>query len=132
MEFSAKFKRYFAIATLALAFAHFVMETAYTVIVGQHFLGYLPDCIADVLLVAGAWLPIKNEHSTGELCGAWGLTFCLHDRTWAWRFEDFMTGTLNDVQTGIMYVLASTMIISLICFPITMIMNIRPTRRDMN
>ena len=132
MEFSAKFKRYFAIMTLALAFVHFVLETAYTVIVGQHFLGYLPDCIADVLLVTGAYLLIKNKHSTGVLCGAWGFTFCLHYRTWAWRFEDFMAGTLNEVQTGIMYLLASTMIISLTCFSITMMMNIRPSGRDMN
>ena len=132
MEFSGKFRRYFAFVTLVLAIVHFVLETAYTVIVGQDFLGYLPDCIADVLLVAGAWLLIKNEHSTGVLCGAWGFTFCLHYRTWAWRFEDFMTGTLNDVQTGIMYVLASTMIFSLVCFSISTMMNIRPSGRDMN
>ena len=59
MEFSAKFKRYFAIVTLALALVHCVLETAYTVIVGQNFLGYLSDCIADILLVAGACLFIK-------------------------------------------------------------------------
>ena len=90
------------------------------------------DCFADVLLVAGACLLIKNKHSTGVLCGAWGFTFCLHYRTWAWRFEDFMAGTLNEVQTRIMYVLASTMIFSLVCFSITMMMNVRPIRRDMN
>ena len=132
MEFSTKFKNHFAIATFALALVHFVLETAYTIIVGQHFLGYLPDCIADVLLVAGAYLLLKNEKSTGVLCGAWGFTFCLHYRTWAWRFEDFMTGTLNGVQTGIMYVLASTMIISLVCFSITVMMNMPQTRRDMD
>ena len=118
--------------TLALAFVQFALETAYTIIVGQLFWGYLPDCIADVLLVAGAYLLIKNKSSTGALCGAWGFTFCLHYRTWAWRFEDFLTGTLNDVQTGVMHALAFTMIISLIFLSITMIMNIRPTRRDMN
>ena len=48
MELSPKFKRYFTIAALALAFVHLVLETAYTVIVGQHFLGYLADCTADV------------------------------------------------------------------------------------
>ena len=132
MEFSAKFKRYFAIVTLALAFVHCVLETAYTVIVGQDFLGYLSDCIADILLVAGACVFIKNNRSTGVLCGAWGLIFCLYYRTWAWRFEDFMVGTLNEVQTGIMYLLAPTMIISLTCFSITMMMNIRPSGRDMN
>ena len=51
MEFSGKFKRYFAFVTLVLAIVHFVLETAYTVIVGQDFLGYLPACISDVLLV---------------------------------------------------------------------------------
>ena len=132
MEFSPKFKRYFAIVTFALALVHFVLETAYTIVVGQHFLGYLPDCIADILLVAGAYLLIKNEKNTGILCGAWGFTFCLHYRTWAWRFEDFMAGTLNEVQTGIMYVLASTMIISLVCFSITVMMNMPQTRRDMD
>ncbi|MFL2945338.1 MAG: hypothetical protein ACJZ66_00075 [Parvibaculales bacterium] len=132
MEFSAKFKRYFAIVTLVLAFVHFVLEAAYTVIVGQHFLGYLPDCVGVILLVAGACLLIKNKHSTGVLCGAWGFTFCLHYRTWAWRFEDFTAGTLNEAQTGIMYLLASTMIISLTCFSITMMMNIRPSGRYMN
>ena len=132
MEFSAKFKKYFAIMTLALAFVHFVLETAYTVIVGQHFLGYLPDCIADIILVAGACLLIKNKHSIGVLCGAWGFTFCLHYRTWGWRFEDFMVGTLIEVQIGILFLTASTMIISLTCFFITMIMNIRPSGREMN
>ena len=132
MEFSPKFKNHFAIATFALALVHFVLETAYTIIVGQHFLGYLPDFIADVLLVAGAYLLLINEKSTGVLCGAWGFTFCLHYRTWAWRFEDFMAGTLNEVQTGLMYVLASTMIISLVCFSITVMMNMPQTRRDMD
>jgi hypothetical protein len=129
MGFSAKFKSYFAIATFALALVHFILETAYTIFVGQNFLGYLPDCIADVLLVAGAYLLIKNEHSTGVICGAWGFSFCLHYRTWSWRFENFMGGTLNDVQTGVMYLLASTMIISLICFSITLWMNLPQTRR---
>ena len=81
MEFSPKFKNHFAIATFALALVHFVLETAYTIIVGQHFLGYLPDIIADVLLVAGAYLLLINEKSIGVLCGAWGFTFCLHYRS---------------------------------------------------
>ena len=132
MEFSPKFKNHFAIATFALALVHFVLETAYTIIVGQNFLGYLPDIIADVLLVAGAYLLLINEKSIGVLCGAWGFTFCLHYRSWAWRFEDFMAGTLNEAQTGIMYVLASTMIISLVCFSITVMMNMPQTRRDMD
>ena len=130
MEFSPKFKNHFAVATLALALVHFFFETAYTIIVGQHFLGYLPNCIADALLVAGGYLLLKNKKSSGVLCGAWGFTFCLHYRTCVWRFEDFMAGTLNEVQTGIMYVLASTMSISVVCFSITVMMKMPQTRRD--
>ena len=51
--FSERFKRNFAFVTCGLL--HFVLETAYTIFVGQSFLGYLPDCIADVLLLAGTY-----------------------------------------------------------------------------
>ena len=47
------------------------------------------------------------------------LPFVCITRTWAWRFDEHMAGALNEVQTGIMYVLASTMIISLLCFAIS-------------
>ena len=123
MVSSERFKRNFAFLSCALAALHFVLETAYTIFVGQSFLGYLPDCIADVLLLAGAYMLLRNPQATGIICGAWGFTFCLHYRTWAWRFEDHMVGALNDVQTGVMYVLASTMIISLLCFAASLRMN---------
>ena len=124
MAFSARFKRNFAFMSCALAALHFVLETAYTLFVGQSFLGYLPDCIADILLLAGAYMLLKNPQATGILCGAWGFTFCLHYRTWAWRFEAHMAGGLNEVQTDIMYVLAATMIISLLCFVVSVMMNV--------
>ncbi len=124
MFFNERFKRNFAFLSCALATLHFVLETAYTIFVGQSFLGYLPDCIADVLLLAGAYMLLKHPHATGMICGAWGFTFCLHYRTWAWRFEDHMVGALNDVQTGVMYVLASTMIVSLVCFAISIMINV--------
>ena len=124
MVFTGRFKRNFAFVSCALAALHFVLETAYTLFVGQSFLGYLPDCIADVLLLAGAYMLLKHPQATGILCGAWGFTFCLHYRTWAWRFEEHMAGGLNEVQTGIMYVLAATMIISLLCFAVSVMMNV--------
>ena len=130
MVFSARFKKKFAYVTCALAALHFVLESAYTIFVGQSFLGYLPDCIADVLLLAGAYMLLKNPQATGIICGAWGFTFCLHYRTWAWRFEDYMDGALNQVQTGIMYVLACTMIISLFCFAISLVMSMPPHARE--
>ena len=40
-----------------------------------------------------------------------------------------MVGALNDVQTDIMYVLAATMIISLLCFAISLAMSMPPNAR---
>jgi hypothetical protein len=42
MGFGAKFKSYFAIATFALALVHFILETAYTIFVGQVFWDICP------------------------------------------------------------------------------------------
>lgn len=78
---SVTVKSRFAYASIGLAIVHFVLETAYTIFVGQSFLGYLPDCIADMLLLVGAYMLLKNPKATGILCGAWGFTFCLHYRT---------------------------------------------------
>ena len=129
IAFSTRFRRNFAFMSCALAALHFVLETAYTIFVGQSFLGYLPDCIADVLLLVGAYMLLKDHPATGIICGAWGFAFCLHYRTWAWRFEEFMVGALNDIQTDIMYVLAATMIISLLCFVTSLVMSMPPNVR---
>ncbi|MDG2008277.1 MAG: hypothetical protein P8K76_00720, partial [Candidatus Binatia bacterium] len=54
------------------------------------------------------------------LCGAWGFTLCLHYRAFAWRLEEFLAGNADDVITGTMVVLGSTMAISVICFGLTL------------
>ena len=40
-----------------------------------------------------------------------------------------MVGALNDIQTDIMYVLAATMIISLLCFATSLVMSMPPNVR---
>ena len=72
---------------------HFILESLYTIQFGQSFLGLLPDLIADALLVTGGVLVLKNSNAIGILCGAWGFTFCLHYRSWAWRFESVQDGS---------------------------------------
>ena len=123
------FQKRFALITLFLAFLHLVMELGYTFKVGQHFLGLLPDLVADGLLVWGSVLLIRNQQAAGLICGAWGFTFCLHYRTWAWRFEDYLMGTINETQLGVMYLLAATMVISIVCFVLTILMNLELVRK---
>ena len=122
------FQKRFALMTLFLAFLHLVMELGYTFKVGQHFLGLLPDLLADGLLIWGSLSLIRNQRAAGLICGAWGFTLCLHYRTWAWRFEDYLMGTINETQLSVMYLLAATMLISIVCFAITILINLELVR----
>ena len=72
---SDKGKHWLAISSLLLAAIHFILEMTYTLVLGQSFLGLLPDLVADALLVFGSYLLLKNNQSTGVICGAWGSRF---------------------------------------------------------
>ena len=115
------FIRRFVIFTFCVTAIHFILESLYTIQFGQSFLGLLPDLIADALLVTGGVLVLKNSKAIGILCGAWGFTFCLHYRSWAWRFESVQEGSATTDEIT-MIVLASTMFISIICFILTLLM----------
>ena len=115
------FIRRFVIFTFCVTAIHFILESLYTIQFGQSFLGLLPDLIADALLVTGGVLVLKNPKAIGILCGAWGFTFCLHYRSWAWRFESEQEGSATTDEIT-MIVLASTMFISIICFILTLLM----------
>ena len=116
------FIRGFVIFTFSVAASHFILEGLYTIQFGQSFLGLLPDLIADVLLVTGGVLVLKSSKAMGILCGAWGFTFCLHYRSWAWRFESVQDGSATSVDEITMIVLASTMFVSICCFILTLLM----------
>ena len=124
------FQKRFALITLFLAFLHLVMELGYTFKVGQHFLGLFPDLLADGLLIWGSLSLIRNPRATGIICGAWGFTLCLHYRSWAWRFEDYLMGIIDETQLGVMYLLAATMLISIVCFVLTILMNLELVREE--
>jgi len=116
------FIRRFVIFTFCIATIHFLLESLYTLQFGQSFTGLLPDLIADALLVTGGVLVLKNSKATGVLCGAWGFTFCLHYRAWAWRFESVQNGSASPVDEITMIVLASTLFISIVSFILTVLM----------
>ena len=116
------FIRRFVIFTFCIATIHFLLESLYTLQFGQSFTGLLPDLIADALLVTGGALVLKNSKATGVLCGAWGFTFCLHYRAWAWRFESVQNGSASPVDEITMIVLASTLLISIVSFILTVLM----------
>ena len=116
------FIRRFVIFTFSVTAIHCILESLYTIQFGQSFLGLLPDLIADVLLVTGGVLVLKGSKAIGILCGAWGFTFCLHYRSWAWRFESVQDGSATSVDEITMIFLASTMFVSICCFILTLLM----------
>ena len=81
-----RFINTFATFTIVIALIHFVLETLYTIKFGQTWAGLLPDYIAVTLMCVGGLVVLKNIKAAGVLCGAWGFAFCLHYRSWAWRF----------------------------------------------
>ena len=116
-----RFINTFATFTIVIALIHFVLETLYTFKFGQTWLGLLPDYIAVTLMWAGGFVVLKNIKAVGILCGAWGFAFCLHYRSWAWRFDDLLNGTSTTLVENTMYVLLYTMPISIIAFIISLI-----------
>ena len=118
---SKKFIHLFSTFTIIIALVHFVLETLYTYLFGQTWAGLLPDYIAVALMCISGLMVLKNIKAVGLLCGAWGFAFCLHYRSWAWRFDNFLSGTSNPLIDNTMYVLLYTMPISIIAFIISLI-----------
>ena len=122
----------FSIFTIFIALVHFILETLFTIKFGQTFTGYLADLIAVALLITSGYLTIKVSNAIGLLCGAWGFAFCLHYRSWAWRFNDVIDATATELVETTMYVLAFTMPITIISFILTLIMCLPKNRNKLN
>jgi len=112
----------FAIFTIVTAVIHFVLETLYTIEFGQNWAGILPDYIAVCLMFLGGISVLKNIKMVGILCGAWGFTFCLNYRAWAWRYYESSLGTSSSLVEDTMNVLLYTMFISVIAFLISLVL----------
>lgn len=112
----------FAIFTIVTAVIHFVLETLYTIEFGQNWAGILPDYIAVCLMFLGGISVLKNIKMVGILCGAWGFTFCLNYRAWAWRYYESSLETSSSLVEDTMNVLLYTMFISVIAFLISLVL----------
>ena len=118
---SKKFIRFFSTFTIIIALVHFVLETFYTYLFGQTWASSLPDYIAVALCTISGLMVLKNIKAVGLLCGAWSFAFCLHYRSWAWRFDNFLSETSTPLIDNTMYILLYTMPISIVAFVISLI-----------
>ena len=112
----------FAIFSIVIAVIHFFLETLYTIEFGQHWTGIIPDYIAVCLMFLGGISVLKNIKMVGILSSAWGFTFCLHYRAWAWRYYETSSGTSSTIIEHTMNVLFCTMFISVISFVISLVL----------
>ena len=112
----------FAIFSIVIAVIHFFLETLYTIEFGQHWTGIIPDYIAVCLMFLGGISVLKNIKMVGILSSAWGFTFCLHSRAWAWRYYETSLGTSSTIIEHTMNVLFCTMFISVISFLISLVL----------
>ena len=105
---------------MIIGLLHFVLENLYTYLFGQTWVGLLPNYIAVTLMCVTGLMVLKNIKVVGLLCGAWGFTVCLHSRSWASRFDNFLDGTSTPLIDNTMYVLFYTMPISIIAFIVSL------------
>ena len=112
----------FAIFSIVIAVIHFFLETLYTIEFGQHWTGIIPDYIAVCLMFLGGISVLKNIKMVGILSSAWGFTFCLHYRAWAWRYYETSLETSSTVIEHTMNVLFCTMFISVISCVISLVL----------
>jgi hypothetical protein len=103
-----------------MAGIHFLLETFYTISFGQHWLGLVPDYIANFLMLMGAYCVFQNVKSIGVLCGAWGFAFCLNYRAWAWRFQEILENTSSDLIDNTVLMLSFALVVSFVSFVVSL------------
>ena len=87
MTVTTSFIKKFAWFSILVSFLHFIGESYFMYLYGQSIIQTSIDVIAVILMFLGAKMALKNKNNLGVLCGAWGFSFCLNFRAWAWRFE---------------------------------------------
>ena len=100
-----KFIKNFGLFSVLVGLLYFVVETWYHFKFGQSLIQLIGDYISIGLLIFAGIIVMKNQNGVGLLCGAWGFTFCINYRAFAWRMEEIMnhqSTTLIDNTTKVL------------------------------
>ena len=95
---------------------HFIMETWFHFRFGQSLVQLLADYMGVTLLIFSGVTALRNKNANGLLCGAWGYSFCLNYRAFAWRMDEFTAGTSTQVVDNTLIILSITLLFSLAAF----------------
>lgn len=124
MSFSNSFIKKFAWFSIIVAVLHFIGESYFIYLYGQSFIQTSIDVIAVILMFLGGNIALKNQKYLGILCGAWGFSFCLNFRAWAWRFEALKNDNIDVLSSVLLFLL----VFSFIAFIISILLNLPKTK----
>ena len=105
---------------LAILFAvlYFFSETWYHMIYDQSNIQLIADYMAIFLLLFAGSVHLKTSKGIGLLSGAWGYTFCIMYRAFAWRMD---VHNLEDYEWVELYKIMAGLFVSFIAFVLTLI-----------
>ena len=82
----------------------------------------LADYMGVALLIFSGITVLKNNLGKGLLCGAWGYSFCLNYRAFAWRMDEFTSGASTQLIDNTLLVLSVTLLFSFVAFIYTIVL----------
>ena len=113
--FPTKYLSYLAILFGVL---YFFSETWYHMTYDQSTIQLIADYMAIFLLLFAGSVHLKTSKGIGLLSGAWGYTFCIMYRAFAWRMDAY---NLEDYEWVELYKIMAGLFVSFIAFVLTLI-----------
>jgi len=123
------FIKKFGLFSIFVGLLYFILETWYHFKFGQPLIQLIGDYISIGLLIFSGVLVRKRPEGVGLLCGAWGFTFCINYRAFAWRMTEIMEGNSTTLIDNTTKVLVFCLIYSFVAFIISLML-CYPKRTD--
>ena len=110
--------KYLSYLAILFAVLYFFSETWYHMTYDQSTIQLIADYMAIFLLLFAGSVHLKTSKGIGLLSGAWGYTFCIMYRAFAWRMDDY---NLEDYEWVELYKIMAGLFVSFIAFVLTLI-----------
>ena len=108
--------KFFSWFSIIVGIFHFILETWFHFRFEQSIIQLFCDYIGISLLIFAGIIVLKNINGKGLLCGAWGYSFCLNYRAFAWRMDEFIAKTSSNSTDNTLIILSFTLFFSFIAF----------------
>ena len=110
--------KYLSYLAMLFAVVYFLSESWYHMTYNQSTIQLIADYIAIFLLLFAGSVHLKTSKGIGLLSGAWGYTFCIMYRAFAWRMDAL---NLEDYEWVELYKIMAGLFVSFIAFVLTLI-----------